>query len=311
LKLSVLVAQYFYQHKKVNLPGIGTFFLDDAVTVPDANDKNFRDFVQHIQFKQANIQKPDEALINFICTNTRKIRPLAESDLDSYVADGKLLLNIGKPFHVEGIGTLYKNKEGIFEFTPGEPILQRIEPLHPHAEREGPKAVKKKSVFEEANTPVPNTDMRRLLVIGGIGLALVVVIWGGYSLYNKNVQPSEPVSNPIDLTSRDTPSQKPNTIADSMSMAPVTPSTETAVTKPATGSYKYILETTVKKRRALTRFANVHLISPRILMETVPDSSVFKIYTILPGLASDTTRIKDSLNAWYYGTKPLKVTIEQ
>jgi hypothetical protein len=306
LKLSVLVAQYFYQHKKLNLPGIGTFSLDDTITVPEANDKNFRDFLQHIQFKQANIQKPDEALINFICTNTRKIRPLAESDLDSYVSDGKLLLNIGKPFHVEGIGSLYKNKEGIYEFTPGEPVLQRMESMHHPHDKDGEKAAKKKSSFEDS--PATGADMRRLLVIALVAIGLAIIIWGVYSLYNKKTEASAAVSTPIDLTSNDT-STRPDSTTHAGSAADSIAPAATVQTTP--GSYKYILETTSKKRRALTRYANVHDISPRILMEVAPDSSVFKIYTVLPGTPADTTRIKDSLNAWYYGYKPVKVYIEQ
>ena len=33
------------------------------------------------------------------------------------------MLNIGKPFHLEGIGTITKNKSGKFDFTPGEYTL--------------------------------------------------------------------------------------------------------------------------------------------------------------------------------------------
>ena len=93
------------------MPGIGIFSLDDKVVIPESSDKNVRDFLQHIQFKQFNVLRADDALIEFIRTHTGKIKPLAESDLESYVADGKLMLNIGKPFHIEGIGTLIKKQE--------------------------------------------------------------------------------------------------------------------------------------------------------------------------------------------------------
>lgn len=111
MKISVLVAQYFYQNKRLNLPGIGTFFLDVAVDVQNI-DKGSRDLLDHIHFAQKAITRPDEELIDFIRKHTGKIRPLAESDLETFVADGKLMLNIGKPFHIEGIGTLQKTAKG-------------------------------------------------------------------------------------------------------------------------------------------------------------------------------------------------------
>ncbi len=97
------------------------------VDVHTIADKNSRDLIDHIHYAQKNITRPDEDLIDFIRKHTGKIRPLAESDLETFVADGKLMLNIGKPFHIEGIGTLQKNREGVYEFTPGQPVVQRLE----------------------------------------------------------------------------------------------------------------------------------------------------------------------------------------
>jgi hypothetical protein len=311
LKLATLVPQYFYQHRKLSLPGIGTFSLDDKVTIPDSDDKNLRDFSQHIQFKQANIAKADDALIDFIRTHTGKIKPLAESDLESYVADGKLLLNIGKPFHVEGIGTLVKNRNGVYEFTPGEPMMERLESVHPLREKEAhkEKTSQKKSVFDEDYYPhqAAGVGSRRLVILGGIVLGLAVVIWGGYMLYNKKVEPAASVTTDANIlaadsakTQQEDSAARAKTIADSIQ----------AVNSISPGSYKFIFETTNNKRRAIRRHLQVSDISPGIKMESNPDSTQFNIYVVLPALATDTTRLKDSLNAWYYGSRPLRVTIE-
>ena len=127
LKLSSLFSKYLYQEKKLRLPGLGEFTLDPSLTVPDINDKFFGDFLQNIRFNPVQITSPDEHFINFIRTETGKIKPLAESDLDSFLSDGKILLNIGKPFHIEGIGSLQKTREGQLEFHPGEPQLHSVE----------------------------------------------------------------------------------------------------------------------------------------------------------------------------------------
>ena len=68
-----------------------------------------------------------EELIDFIRKHTGKINHWQNRTWETFVADGKLMLNIGKPFHIEGIGTLQKNREGIYEFAPGQPVVQRLE----------------------------------------------------------------------------------------------------------------------------------------------------------------------------------------
>ena len=82
------------------------FTIDPAIMVPDIADKDFPDFLQQIQYVQKPVSAPDEEFIDFIRRETGKIKPLAESDLDSFLSDGKILLNIDKPFHIEGIGSL-------------------------------------------------------------------------------------------------------------------------------------------------------------------------------------------------------------
>ena len=43
------------------------------------------------------------------------------------------MLNIGKPFYLEGIGTITKNKTGKFDFSPGEyTVIKEIGDSHDH-----------------------------------------------------------------------------------------------------------------------------------------------------------------------------------
>ena len=307
MKLSILLAQYFYQHKQLNLPTIGTFSLDAAVTVPDPNDKNFREFLKYVQFKQQAVARPDESLIDYIRTHTGKIKPLAESDLESYLADGKLLLNIGKPFHIDGIGTLTKNKLGIYEFEPGEPTLERMEAAPEPKVAEKQAQPTKKSAFDESYSRIQSHHNRRKGVLVGtlVVIGLAVVLWGGYMLYNRDEKGIEaPVATqPV---TPDTQAIKPDTLAakpvDSVVTAP-------AATVPP-GNYKFIFETTEKKARALKRHGFLLTLNRNIQLET-KDSLTFNIAVTLPATPDDTTRLKDSLNAWYWGTKPVKVRIAQ
>lgn len=303
MKLSILLAQYFYQHKILNLPSIGSFTLDAAVTVPDQNDKNFREFLKYVQFSQQPVAKADDALIDYIRAHTGKIKPLAESDLESYLADGKLLLNIGKPFHIEGIGTLHKNKLAIYEFTPGEPSMERMETVTEQREVER-SAGKKKSAFDESYSRIEAHHNRRkgLLVGTLVVIGLAVIVWGGYMLYNNN--DGKELTTPAQQVVADTTART----IDSASVAASVPAPP-AISTPA-GSYKFVLETTNKKARALKRHAFLLPLNKDIKLET-KDSITYNISVILPATPADTLRLKDSLNAWYYGTRPIKVRIEQ
>lgn len=344
MKISVLVAQYFYQHRVLNLPGIGSFYLDDTVDVQSIADKNSRDIIDHIHFAQKTIARPDDELIDFIRKHTGKIRPLAESDLETFVADGKLMLNIGKPFHIEGIGTLQKNKEGIYEFTPGQPVVQRLEapPALAPLERGDIEKPKKKSVFDENPYETHNTSTRRVAIIIGLVVGLGVILWGGYSLFSSKVDKSATTAAASDsgngedsthanqyLHDIDTPQkalekvmQKADStrLKDSTATAQAATATAPATTTPAapatstapvaTGPskmYKFVLETTPYKSTALHRYNNL---KPKVVLETNTDSSFFKIVLSLPGTPADTTRIKDSLHFWYWGTRNRPVTIE-
>lgn len=337
MKISVLVAQYFYQHRVLNLPGIGSFYLDDVVDVQSIADRNSRDLLEHIHFAQKNITRPDDELIDFIRKHTGKIKPLAESDLDTFVADGKLMLNIGKPFHIEGIGTLNKNREAVYEFTPGLPVVQRLEappPLTP-LERETEKPVHKRSAFNDNPYESRSNTIRKLLVIVGIVVGFGIILWGGYSLFSKKVETASTTADASDsdavrtsqyLHNIDTP-QKALAEAinrDSIHLntndkaettrtvtpipVPVTNATTAPPAKGPSAMYKYVLETFKFKSSAIDRYNKLR---PRVNLEASADSTLLKIVISLPGTPADTTRIKDSLHNWYWGPRNKQITIEQ
>lgn len=328
MKISVLVAQYFYQHKVLNLPGIGSFYLDDAVDVTHIADRNSRDIIEHIHFAQKTITRPDEELIDFIRKHTGKIRPLAESDLETFVADGKLMLNIGKPFHVEGIGTLQKNKEGIYEFVPGQPVVQRLESPPPLTTHEH-EPVKKKSVFDDDPNESRNASIRKIAIGIGVVVGIGIILWGGYSLFSSKVKTD---TNSVTATSsgEDTAQGQTSTYLQNINdpkkaleevikkdSAIVTDSTRPAQPAAAAApvaigpskTYKFILQTTRFRNTAVNMY---NKLKPRVQLEAAPDSSYFKIVINVPGAPADTTRIKDSLRFWYWGPRDDKqVIIEQ
>jgi hypothetical protein len=310
-----------------------------VVDVQTIADKNSRDLIEHIHFAQKNITRPDDELIDFIRKHTGKIRPLAESDLETFVADGKLMLNIGKPFHIEGIGTLQKNKDAVYEFTPGQPVVQRLEapaPLSP-IDHDSDKPVKKKSVFDEDPNELRNASTRRLAIGIGLVIGIGIILWGGYSLLSSKVKTdtgtatastttgeqdsqqssqylhnlNDPQKALADAGKKDSSDITGMNTADTAKKAAVTPPPAAATTAPvATGPsrmYKYILQTTKFRKTAEDMYAKL---KPKVALEAV-DSSLFRIVISLPGTPADTARIKDSLHFWYWGPRHDKVvTVE-
>ncbi len=283
LKLSSLFSKYLYQEKKLRVPGVGEFTLDPSLTIPDINDKLFADFLQNIQFNQVPVTSPDEQFINFIRTETGKIKPLAESDLDSFLSDGKILLNIGKPFFIEGIGSLQKTRDGKLEFTPGDPQQHKMEPNS--SDTEAPE--KSKTFF--LDTTARGTGARKVLLALGAIAGIVIVIWGGYVLYNRNSNPSTPEQVIVETIPLKT---------DSTRISSMSASTLNTDSVQHSGTYKFVIERTANKARALRRYNQlVENLAP-VKLET-KDSTLFKLYFVLPATPSDTARIRDSLKIWY------------
>jgi hypothetical protein len=300
----------------LNIPGIGQFSIDPSVSIPEPTDKNFGEFLQSIQFNPKTISRPDEELIDFIRQKTGKIKPLAESDLDSYLSDCKMVLNIGKPLYFEGIGTLQKNKEGRLDFIHGQLASERLEPTVP--ERIVEKAADKKPLYNTeyiSGQSSSNLLLRRLLMIGGTVIALGVIVWGGYLLYSKKTSPDSDNAAEVRQSAQAyIPADSLNAgTADSSSLS-IPPAdtikTEAAVvnTNTPAGYYKFVCEDTRTAKRAFDRFKILKEHDSRFQMET-KDSIRYSIFVVLPANAADTTRIKDSLKAWYWGTRDRYIRI--
>src|SRR5882724_10555643 len=187
VKLPQLLSQFLYQAKKLDLPGIGSFTLDPNVVIPADADKDLQTLASGISFKNTLIREPDDALVTFIKDHTGKMKPLAAADLDFFLTSGKQLLNIGKPFFLEGIGVLTQNKEGKQDFMPGEYSRVKLEETEAEKrERAGSKAVLEESHpshrSHHEQQPKSNT-MRQVVLLTVIIGGLIIIGWGGYSLY--------------------------------------------------------------------------------------------------------------------------------
>lgn len=271
------------------MPGIGIFKIDQNKTPVDTSS-NKEVEVKNILFTHQKNAKIEDSLIDYIKEHTGKLRPLAEADIYSYIEDITSYLNLGKSYHLEGIGTLLYNQEGHLNFTLGVPITEKVESKPINIVEEKSKQYSELSSFQIPVKPI----LLGLAIL--VGLAATWWLVGLVMERKKSAASEVTVVEPPPAPVVDTAAIRRDSIA-------------LAIAKEKEGKYKFVFEETNRKTRALRRFAQVNELSPRIQMETA-DSVSFKIYVVLPATGTDTTRIKDSLNAWYYGTLPNKIRVE-
>jgi len=128
VKIEQVLVHYLLKNKKLTLQGIGTFDLN--ASLPDSADPDKPIILPEnsVTFHYDPKVTEDEGLVDFIVEHTNKIKPLASSDLDSFLSLGRQFLNIGKPLTLPNIGTLEKLNSGILAFKPGQLVAQKIEP---------------------------------------------------------------------------------------------------------------------------------------------------------------------------------------
>lgn len=287
MKLTVLLAQYLYINKRLDLAGIGTFLLDPSVHIDQENIKQGKSPpLEGVSFESNPSTKESPELIQFITTETGKIKALASADLQSHLGLALQFINIGKPFLFEGIGSLAKINAGGFSFTAGQIITERLK-------EHSPKKMNTSSANEELATDYKSIFYIRkvkmkwakpvtiFLILAGLGLA----IWGGYTVYkrtsaeNNNITTVDDSEN-ITLMPENTSVQKKDSIP------------EVKPTIPA-GSIKFVLEV-ANAERAFQRYGKLRTFQWAVQMET-SDSVSYKIFMLLPVTAADTARILDSL----------------
>jgi hypothetical protein len=295
LKIPLLLVQYLYKNRRLALPGLGIFTLDKSIVLPEENDHASLSLPNGVQFQNANIVAADKELITYICENTGKIKPLAISDLESYLNLGMEMLNIGKPFYLEGIGTITKNKAGNFDFSPGEYALIRENQTQGSADH----SRKRRAESVQPGSALQASQNRNLLRGVAIIAALIIVGWGGYLMYKKT---SPSPSNNAETSAEVSAPPVANTVTknirkDSGKMVNADSAHHNAAGRDST-DYKFIILATPNKEHALRRYRQ--LISFDLKAHLFQkDSSLFKVYFQFPALSKDTVRIKDSLKRQY------------
>jgi nucleoid DNA-binding protein len=298
LKIAILLAQYLYQHYRLDLPGLGSFTLKPSEMPETENSKQGKHSpLQGVSFESNTQLKEVPDLIQFISSQTGKIKALATADLESHLELAQQFLNIGKPFSLEGIGTLEKLSTGEFSFTPGQSLPPTV----------------KETVTKDSTSPVTSeegmpdykgvlylrktkTKWKKPLALALLLAGLALAIWGGYTVYKRttatNQQVPEKETSVETVAVPETAEPKKDSLVQPIQSLPAA---QPVLTPP--GNYKFVIETAARER-AMGRFSRLKSFGLDVKMET-SDSVRFKIFFLLPAAIADTTRMLDSLRGIY------------
>jgi hypothetical protein len=238
-----------------------------------------------ISFEYNTKATEDESLIEFIVQQTRKIRPLATSDLESYTILGREYLNIGKPFHIEGLGTLQKTQNGSYEFIQGNSVNPKLQAA--------PALLKEKDdeeiIFTSAGKKTENNRGMKIV------LALVfLVAFAALLIYILNRKRDSPQLTEAVM---DTTAAMDTTPLVS---APVLPA-DTLPRATDSSTFKVIIKeypTQAEAEKALAKFTGYgHALQIMRL-----DSNVFRLAMPIYKPLTDSSLVRDSLSR-LFGTK--------
>ncbi|WP_297820265.1 hypothetical protein [Segetibacter sp.] len=295
MKFDDQLAAFLYENKTLRLEGIGTFTLDSKVSVPNQHEKEIYYPIEGLSFTYNPKSDTDENIITYLVKKLHKIQPLIRSDLESYLANIKQFINLGKPYTIEGVGTLSKNNQGTYEFTPGNflPAKEELNPKRENADHNYP---------VRSHSNAGKTFVVILIVIAALA-ALGGIGWGVSNLLSQrqvsnDIEQQQGFSDTIPQAGADT--STPITTASSSSGGP-TSSTIDNTTSSDSANYKMIFEITTLKARAHKRTVQLHSYKHNSKYDTIHVGPVVNYRLFLPVRIrpSDTTRVKDSLSIFF------------
>jgi hypothetical protein len=306
VKIEQALVLYLLKHKQISLQGIGSFKIDALLPESTDSDKPIIIPPDSISFIYDPKTGEDGDLIDFIVQNTKKIKPLASADLDSFLTLGRQFLNIGKPFTIQNLGTLEKLTSGDLEFKPG-PLVQKVEVPKLKIADEGAEQ-HEENLFNDYKRE-PSGNSRRTFLIIFIIVIIGLGAWAAwYFGFKKNdTEELTKTENIIPITDTVSTQKKNDSLAAAQKL---TDSLNNIKKNPADSfTFKVVVRETRNKAVAFARLEFLKSFGRNVIMYT-DDSVTYKIAEPFMLPLSDTTKVLDSLNKNYYGERKVHIHIE-
>lgn len=292
----------------MSLAGMGHFTLTAAAAPLD--DKKAEPAVD-IRFRPDPKAPIDPALVAYISSATGKMKPLAQSDLESFLEIGQQLLNISKPFVITGIGSLVKGSDRQLSFVQGDGGSVEEKLSHRKLGQEETDLNYEDKLYGGRTTPSAPAG-RRLAVAALVGVGILTIGLVAWYFYQQSqqgngetlvlqadkasevlTQPETsptasiqvvPATDSLQLTSKDSSSTTEKPLVATPQLA-------------APSSFEVVLEV-ARRNRALKRYADLQEWGHKVRMRT-EDSVTFKLSIPIDAPLSDSTRHRDSLSRFF------------
>lgn len=308
MKISDILVSFLQKNKTLALPGLGTFTLRETAYVLPDDDKQPALPPGSVEFELDRATPEDPALIAEISRITGKIKPLASSDLEALVIQGKQLINISKPFQIEGLGSLQKNHRGEVEFIPY--VGEEHRAANEKRSEEPGEPIRFGENYLKPETQVKSTGSRTATLAALFVAGFALIAWVGYYFYQQSAQEDAPQTlatsqliATIDTTavsqqvvSTDSTVTTPPPVQDSAA-APAPAPVNTITTAANVEGFNLIVEY-AKRTRALKRYADLREWGHKAQM-TTSDSNTFKIFIPVKAPLSDSAKHRDSLSRFF------------
>ena len=290
MKTEQLIVQYLYSNKKVTLQDMGVFSIASEIHIPEDSDKDIVLPADSIQFVYDPKAPVDDGLVAYIMEATRKIKPLAYSDLESFIILNKQFLNIGKPLVFEGMGTLQKTQIGHYSFTQAATSHVITEEM--------PKLITEK-LKEKVTFATPqkekNTGNNKVALWVILGIFILAAALSAIYFINKNNNETGVVNDASSSTVDTLPAN--NTVDTPLSAAPKPIAAVAQNLNDSNNFYIVIKEfsdfaTADRSFKKLTSYGN------KVIL-TTKDSVTYKMRIGFVKPLADTLRVKDSLAKFF------------
>jgi hypothetical protein len=294
MKLDSYLAQYLYASKTLTLQGIGKFTLNPDVTIsPETSDKDVVLPENAIAFETDKKAVEDADLVNYVTLHTKKMKSLVSADIDSYFMLGKQFLNIGKPFKIEGVGTLLKTQQNDYDFTQANYANLKVEAIATIATEK----IKEPISFKEEKKP--SFDIGKIIKPVAIGFGIIALGAGIWYLAPKVFSSSKTANDVAEKTT-------------------ATSNTDTAITKKPelliakdSNTFRLVLAGATDSLGVAISYAKLSKRGHKLEIVQL-DSNKYALKMPFKNSIADTARVRDSIYNYYLakGVKP-KIEISQ
>jgi hypothetical protein len=299
LKIEQVLIHYLLKNKQLTLQGIGTFRLEAAL--PDTADPDKPIIIPEnaISFHYDPKVVEDAGLVDFIIEYTGKIKPLASSDLDSYLMLGRQFLNIGNPFILPNLGTLQKTNSGELVFKGGQHAADKIDSQRMKIEDEGAEE-HEENMFNDYQREHRTQNGKTILFVISLLIAgfIVWAIW-------RYVFNPEDQQEKIQSTEAIIPLTDSSHYTDSLNAALIDSNKIVKKNPSDSFTFKVVVNEYTNRQMALERLAKLKTYGRKVILYT-DDSITYKIAEPFMRPLIDSIEVLDSLGR-YYGKNKIRL----